>query len=607
MFNLLNKINMKKLLLLIGMMITFLCVFAQTEVPRYTLVEVFTSSTCPPCYGGNITLKNVLAQSDAEGGKYSLIKYQMSWPGTGDPYYTLEGNTRRGVYGVNAVPDVYMDGLKKATSLGNLRAAQAVTSNVEVSGHYTVVGQTVSATIKVRSTIDIAGSNNLRLYVGIVEKRTTMNVKTNGETEFLQVMKKMMPDASGIVLGDLTANQITTHELSWEFKGSYRLPANANSPINHDIEHSVENFGNLEVVAWVQSSSTRTIYNSCTACNGDQAVSVNYNVVGGNGTLTATAMGEEINSGAMVTAGVSAIFTAIPDANYKVKEWKLNGEIVPGNNTTNNYSTRCCENRTITVEFIELPKFDVNFSVVSGNGTLKAEVGGIEIDPGSEIYEQTLVEFTALPDEFYKVKEWKLNGVVVYGNTSNSYSVTIDKATTVTVEYKQAAFAINYEVVGNNGSLKAEVGDTEINSGDHVEDGKTVLFTATPDENYEVKEWKLDNAVVPDNISDNYSIVVSQAAAVVTVEFKEKVGITENNLSNVELYPNPVTNELTINNAEQIQKVTITNTLGQVIKEEILTGSPMVVISTQNLQPGIFLVTLKNNEGLEVTRKIVKK
>ena len=35
--------------------------------------------------------------------------------------------------------------------------------------------------------------------------------------------------------------------------------------VNHEIEHTVENFDNLEVVAWVQNIATKEVYNSCTA------------------------------------------------------------------------------------------------------------------------------------------------------------------------------------------------------------------------------------------------------------------------------------------------------------------------------------------------------
>ena len=330
-------------------------------VPRATLLEGFTACTCGPCVLGNVNLKNVLAQNDAVGGKYNLIKYQMDFPGNGDPYYTAEVGVRSGFYNINGVPWLHGDGAFNifTTNFNNtqLMNLQNEPGFLEISGNFGVEEQTVNATIKLKPTIDLLEGSNLKLFVAIVEKKTVQNTGPNGEKEFNQVMKKFMPDANGIELGDLTANEIITKNLSWEFKGYYRLPANGqpNNIINHEIEHSVENFDNLEVIAWVQNMATKRIFNSCTA--------------------------------------------------------------------------------------------------VKGEDTLHIAV---------------------------------------------------------------------------------------------------------------------------------------------------------NKLIDVEIYPNPFTNEITIKNAGQIQKITISNTLGQIVKEEMLTGNGTAIISTQNLNPGLFFITLRNKEGVEVTKKVLK-
>jgi len=592
---------MKKIFILFFVACFSATLFAQTEVPRHTLIEVFTSSTCAPCYSGNITLKNVLAQNDAAKGKYTLIKYQMNWPGTGDPYYTAEGNTRRGVYGLNVVPYLLMDAsYKQSYTNSTLLAAQAVPSYVTVSGTYYVAGQTVGATINIEPTMDISGGNNLRLYVAIVEKRTVNNKKTNGESEFFQVMKKFMPNANGIILGDLNANELITHELTWEFKGNYRLPANANSPINHNTEHSVEDFANLEVVAWVQNSSTKQIYNSGTA---EKVELIIFNTNNENGTITATANGVPINSGGMLKSGDILEFTAEPNQKnytYYIKEWKHNGVTVPGN-TSNTYSFVFETSAIVTAVFTR--DYNVNFDVINGNGTLSASTGGNSVNPGDDIEENSTVVFTATPNEGYKVKEWKLNGTVVAGNVSNNFSHVLNNDAVVTVEFR--APSITFNVINGNGVLTATADGDPVTPGAEIAPGTVIEFTAIPDENYIVKEWKHNGVVVADNTTNNFSITLATNTTV-TVEFKEFLGIKMNNLSEVELFPNPITNKLIINNTEQIQKVLISNTLGQIVKEEILTGKNTVVISTQNLQPGIFFVTLQGFDGNEVTKKIVK-
>ena len=56
--------------------------------------------------------------------------------------------------------------------------------------------------------------------------------------------------------------------------------------------------------------------------------------------------------------------------------------------------------------------------------------------------------------------------------------------------------AVTFSVDGGNGTLKAKVDGTKINSGDKVEQGKTIVFTATPDSGFHVKGWTLDGKPV---------------------------------------------------------------------------------------------------------------
>mgnify|MGYP002348149341 FL=1 len=161
------------------------------------LFEEFTSSTCGPCASFNSgTLNPFLAQHGDDD--LTLIKYQMNWPGSGDPYYTAEGGVRRTYYGVNAVPDLYIDGNKIATSSAAVNAAYNATSgtlaDVAIQSTHEIQGNNV---IINGDLIPYANYSNVKLHIAIVEKITTQNVATNGETEFHHVMMKMVPDASG--------------------------------------------------------------------------------------------------------------------------------------------------------------------------------------------------------------------------------------------------------------------------------------------------------------------------------------------------------------------------------------------------------------------------
>lgn len=232
---------------------------------RYPLYETFTSSTCPPCTPANTNMEAIFANNPGEANS---IKYQMSWPGAGDPYYYSEGGDRRVYYGVSSVPNVAIDGGWNGNGNNITQQLfddfQNVPAFVEMSATYSQFSKTVETTVTITPLADNS-SSNLALFAAIYSKRDTANVGTNGETEFFHVVKKIMPSSSGQSISSLTANQAITQTLSYTFNGNYRLPANASGAININTEHTVEDFGNLGVILWVQDTQTKEVLQSVDA------------------------------------------------------------------------------------------------------------------------------------------------------------------------------------------------------------------------------------------------------------------------------------------------------------------------------------------------------
>ncbi len=230
-------------------------------VQRMPLYETFTSSTCGPCVAGN---QNMDALFAANPNKWVCVKYQMSWPGSGDPYYTAEGGVRRQFYGVNSVPrqeiDGGYDGNSSAVTQADFDAAYAVPAFMGITADMILGGHMVTVNYTINPKIDFP--SNATLYIAILEKTTYNNTGSNGETEFHWVMKKMLPNGSGNVIGPLTTNTPVSNSVSYAFNGPYRLPNDANDPIDHTKENSVEDFNNLIAVVWVQNPTTKEVYQS---------------------------------------------------------------------------------------------------------------------------------------------------------------------------------------------------------------------------------------------------------------------------------------------------------------------------------------------------------
>ena len=79
---------------------------------------------------------------------------------------------------------------------------------------------------------------------------------------------------------------------------------------------------------------------------------------------------------------------------------------------------------------------------------------------------------------------------------------------------------ITFNVEGDNGTLKATAGEGEINSGDKVEEGKVITFTAQANEGYQVKGWTLDGKTIAEaGKGTEYKHTVTKACAI-TVSFE---------------------------------------------------------------------------------------
>ena len=248
---------MKKLLLTITAGTLALAAFAQEK--RVPLFEVYSSSTCPPCRTANITMKSFLDTKPAED--YVAIKHQVHFPGTGDPYATADNIQKFNNGGFGGVPAMTINGSDNSQYAGNMgasmfNAASSEAAQYKLSGTYTVEDKKVDVFI---NYTPLAGIASPKLHVAIIEKETERNVKSNGETKFYNVVKKFIPSRNGTAITGAVVDQAGSMHLTYEFNGDYRLPSNGQtaSHINDATEHSVENFENLRVVAWIQGSDNK--------------------------------------------------------------------------------------------------------------------------------------------------------------------------------------------------------------------------------------------------------------------------------------------------------------------------------------------------------------
>jgi len=249
-----------------------------------------------------------------------------------------------------------------------------------------------------------------------------------------------------------------------------------------------------------------------------------------NGTLTAKADRKQMDiykidkltTGEKVYEGSTLTFTAAPDQDYSVQEWRVNGKVLKEDGIKVTDSTLTIANvekdYTVTVQF---KKSGSDTTIAAGaNGKIVSAVAGkvdqiANIETGFVLASGATVDITAQPDTGYKVGCWKVNGKVVDGQTGNTYTYTADENGTgaaITVQFVQIDYAVSWSAV--NGTVKAE--DTsgteyEGNKAD-IRGGSKVTFSATPKEAYKVSCWKVNGKVVDGENANTFTFTVPSGA-----------------------------------------------------------------------------------------------
>ena len=258
---------------------------------------------------------------------------------------------------------------------------------------------------------------------------------------------------------------------------------------------------------------------------------------GEHGTLKAKADGvtETDKSPISVEKDKTVVFTAMPAENFVVDKWTIQGgSFEAGTGTDGNSAAKVKVTAKIEVKVSFKAKPPAAVAVIDvmldkteltleegRNEQLTATVTPANATNKKVTWSSDKLE-VAVVDQKGQVTA-KAEGTAKITVTTEDGSKTAECKVTVTAKapppVPKPKHTVTFSVEGGNGTLKAMVDGSEIHTGDKVEQDKIVTFTATPNSDYKVKKWEVDDAVVTGNASTTYTHTVTKVSKV-TVRFE---------------------------------------------------------------------------------------
>ncbi len=253
---------MKRLTLSLLAALTFTAaVQAQQQAQRLVLAEEFTNASCPPCAAQNPAFDALLA---ANASKITSVKYHTNWPGT-DPMNAQNPQDAAGrvtYYGVTGVPYCRLDGAvvngsSYSGAPSNLTQAKidatwAVPSPYEMQLYHYIPPSNDSVHLSLLIHALSADAGSLVAHLAVIEKHIHYNSApgSNGEKDFYNVMKKLLPGKNGSVLpATWNAGDYLVLDFAWAF-------ANVYNPAEIAAVAFIQNNADKNVRQAVNSSAT---------------------------------------------------------------------------------------------------------------------------------------------------------------------------------------------------------------------------------------------------------------------------------------------------------------------------------------------------------------
>lgn len=539
--------------------------FAQT--PRMVLLEHFTSASCGPCATYNPQVETLLG---ANTNTTLSIKYQVNWPTpNGDPmnnHNKLDVQSRVDYYGVRGVPSAVLaakgpEHPASAMVQDSIDKETVKTSPFEVKVTHTLSEdfKNIDVKMEITATGDYSATGNLVAHISVIEKHISFATPagSNGETDFFNVMKKLLPNPNGTALSkDWATGDTRTIEVSWPLKNVYNLD-------QLDVIAFIQDNGNQEIM---QAADSETVIK-----NSNDALA-----------LTATPI-EDFNSpGTVCGKEIAPTITIINGGSEQLTSLDITFKINDGATHTYNWTGSLGYLQTEEVQMPSVPFPGLEFNQM--DVTTSNPNGVMDENPDNDLLNhffpaapattvESVIEVTPLGAPQFLT--WKLY------DSNNDEVASGGPYTTANMPVQENVTLINNECY----SLEADNGVSAFN-------GRIAL--------------KNDAGEIKGRVNINTLGFTSMAFGTFSLSSIESV-LNTNSLS---VYPNPTANKTTVEFEMKSQskvEFVLMNAIGQRIwskSTDLNAGLQQENIDVSGFANGLYFLQLKTEQGM-ITKQLL--
>jgi len=322
-----------------------------------------------------------------------------------------------------------------------------------------------------------------------------------------------------------------------------------------------------------------------------------------------------VSPGQSVAANTKLRVTVVPSKDYEVETLTVGGEAIESGST---FELKKAVEIVAKLKESANPTpnpFDpdgtghtVAYEQAIG-GILLVKVGDAVVNNGLTVKDGQKVKIEAEPYLGYELVSLTVNGENVANK--QEYTVTGNIVVVATFRPKDpnprpnpfdpdgTGYLVNYEQP-EHGVLLVMIDGKVVTSGTTVASGYTLLISSRPDAGYEFDQQTVNGDVLP-----NDTEIRLQSPITVRAAFKkQEQPLVVEALRQVRIVENPFYNELRVVGAERVERYELFDMGGKLVMQGQHTGNAELVLDTQNLAAGGYLLRLYAAGGTRTLRAI---